>query len=402
MRKVLFIFLFLIRSSRPRFNPEVFERRDAYNYVNDPILNASTDAGTLVLPIESPSGLLHRPASLQTENSVVGLAMFSFFFAGFQRLVGSLRAANFTGNIILGVSPSISKAELAYLKSYDVTMFAVETADCDQSIYKSAPANSATDKRVGGGLMRGRCIKGLEHLKIEMGRFELARQWISDCSGCTGWTLVMDTRDAFFQRDPLVSLGDAHTASVDLMFIEEIAPHTSPVKDRRRSFVAGNVRNEIHTVPCYGRELYDKYAQRPVLNSGSVIGTRQGIMRFLNVLVDEFISKALDKKKPKCRSPFTTDQWTMNWLYYAGRFGRPEHTVTIPWGMGPVQTLGKVCVSADKKLGAGDLVQRGPDGLIVNRFDGQVAALIHQFDRCGEWIRDFMRSRPDMFARPAL
>jgi len=186
------------------------------------------------------------------------------------------------------------------------------------------------------------------------------------------------------------------------MFIEEIAPHTSPVKDRRRSFVAGNVRNEIHTVPCYGRELYDKYAQRPVLNSGSVIGTRQGIMRFLNVLVDEFISKALDKKKPKCRSPFTTDQWTMNWLYYAGRFGRPEHTVTIPWGMGPVQTLGKVCVSADKKLGAGDLVQRGPDGLIVNRFDGQVAALIHQFDRCGEWIRDFMRSRPDMFARPAL
>jgi len=144
-----------------------------------------------------------------------------------------------------------------------------------------------------------------------------------------------------------------------------------------RSFVCDNYRNEVHVVHCYGRERYstyfpciitnrgriipllfsaETYGPRPVLCSGTVIGTRRGINRFLSVLVTEFHSNN-QKDNIKCRSPFTTDQWTvsalvlilsrlalgvdrhfcqMNWLYYNGYFGRPAQTKTIPWGTGPV------------------------------------------------------------------
>ena len=183
-----------------------------------------------------------------------------------------------------------------------------------------------------------------------MARFELARQWLQACQTCTGWSMVMDTRDSFFQADPLLALGAADTAAVDLLFVEEIAPHTSPSDDPRRSFVAGNARNDAHTLGCYGPEKYRFYAERPVLCSGTIIGTRAGMRRFLSVLVDEFHSQTRRKNR-KCRSPSTTDQWTMNWLYYNGRFGHIERTTTLPWGMGPVLTVGKACIDSKKKTG---------------------------------------------------
>ena len=399
------------------FNPGVFDSKAdpqaIYQYVNDPVVVNATRVVQALPDPSHPGGLLHQPPPQLSGNTVVGLATYSFFMSGFQRLVGSLRvAANFTGNIILGVSPDISTAELGYLKSMDVTLYTIEVSDCDSRFYGPGVSSSRKkdkDKRVGGGLMRGRCVKGLEHLKIEMARFELARQWLHACPNCDGWALVMDTRDVIFQSDPLAALGDPSTAFVNLLFIEEISPHTSPIKDPRRSFVAGNSRSNAHTTPCYGHSTFDTYAQRPVLNSGTVIGTRAGIQRFLSVLVDEFTQKATRSPNKKCRSPFTTDQWTMNWLYYNGRFGEVARTATMPWGLGPVLTLGKACVGADRRMGASDIVQpqqpRGGGGggglWILNRFTGQPAAVVHQWDRCGEWVREWMRSRPDLFLLPA-
>lgn len=77
-----------------------------------------------------------------------------------------------------------------------------------------------------------------------------------------------------------------------------------------------------------------------MLNSGTILGTRQGLRRFLDVLVGEFLANK-QKTHNKCQS--VSDQWTMNWLYYNGRFGAYSKTATIPWGFGPIMTAGKVC-----------------------------------------------------------
>jgi len=99
-------------------------------------------------------------------------------------------------------------------------------------------------------------------------------------------------------------------------------------------------------------------------------------------------------------SPATTDQWTMNWLYYNGRFGEPYRTTAIPWGVGPINTVGKACITKDKTPGADDIVIRDTsNGDIINAHDGRVSAVIHQFDRCADWFKDYMSGRKSLYAK---
>lgn len=412
------LFLLLVLSARGDFTPEVLATIDSSNntgttnlgkayldYRNDPLeyIPASKARFAKAMQLEAAAAtdlLYEAPLShLGSTNAVVGLASYPYFFSGFQRLVGSLRASNYSGHIILGVSDMISTAEFEYLKSMHVTLYTVTIADCDEAVFGTTATKKSGGKSVAGQLMRGKCTRGLEHLKVEMGRFELARQWLQACATCTGWSLVLDTRDTFFQSDPLLALGEASTATVNLLFVEEVAPHTSPLKDPSRSFVAGNPRNDAHTIGCYGRDKYDHYGERPVLCSGTVIGTRAGMHRFLSVMTDEFLWQNTQKSR-KCRSPHTTDQWTMNFLYYNGRFGEEERTVTIPWGMGPVLTVGKACMDKNKKTGGTDMVPRDSQGFMLNRFEGRRAPVVHQFDRCGKWMSQWLLSKPDIFRRP--
>lgn len=223
------------------------------------------------------------------------------------------------------------------------------------------------------------------------------------------------------------------SASKDLLFVEEVSPHTLPPgTPAQRGFVAGNIRSQVHTVPCYGKSSFRHYSDRPVLCSGSVIGTRTGMLHFLSIMVTEFYANNA-KENMKCKSPHTTDQWIMNWLYYNGHFGHVERTSTLPWGLGPVLTVGKACMTEKRKTGATDLVPRshasstsaatigdadanvdvdtdssitsgadrggggGGGGLILNQYTRKVAPVVHQFDRCFPWISDFFETRQDIY-----
>ena len=74
----------------------------------------------------------------------------------------------------------------------------------------------------GKGCMRARaCVRrpavvatparrSYEDLKLEWGRYQMWLTWLEWCTECTGWTLVSDARDVFFQRSPFA--GDALTS----------------------------------------------------------------------------------------------------------------------------------------------------------------------------------------------
>lgn len=361
-------------------------------YTNDPlrvaddvISNLNDASNRKIPPFEQP---LHRAQS-PGHDAVIGLAAFPSFLNGFRRLIGSLRSTLYDGHIILGVSKDISKSEIDFLIRMDVTMYIVDIVDCDKSILQ--------DNEQIKGAIRGKCSTGLEKLKLEWGRYEMARQWINDCITCTGWTLVLDTRDTFFQDHPFRALGNPMSSSIDLFFSEELSPNTSVNMSPGRSFIAGNPRNAAHVVPCYGQEYYKIYEKKSVLCSGTIIGNKIGITRFLDVLVHEFY-KNNEKPNIKCRSPHTTDQWTMNYLYYNGYFSDYSRTLTVPWGMGQVLTVGKACMTEDRKPGAKDLIPRNHEGFLLNLYDNNnIVPIVHQFDRCSDWIIKFFNTHPDIF-----
>uniref|UniRef100_A0A7S3L505 UDP-galactopyranose mutase C-terminal domain-containing protein n=1 Tax=Amphora coffeiformis TaxID=265554 RepID=A0A7S3L505_9STRA len=362
-------------------------------------------ARALALPVDKPVGLRHE-AHPPGHNAIMGLAAYPRNMATFRLLVGSLRQNGYDGHIILGVHKDIPPAEEEYLKAMDVTYYITAFVDCDASIM---------DAGEGGGNIRGKCSEGLEKLKLEWGRFEMCRQWLKACKECTGWTLVMDTRDVFFQADPFASLPDPATnPQHDLLLIEEIAPHSNPRPDQPyRADILGQSRYVGRTEQCYGKEHFLKYFNRPVLCSGTIIGTRQGMHRFLSVLVDEFLQNN-QKPNVRCRSPHTTDQWTMNYLYYNGRFGEYSRTKTLPYGTGPIHTIGTPCINrvlpAKDRHSQKDLIlfENGNtssngtyQGLILNIHEppdseARIAPAIHQFDRCHHWINEFQKQRPEL------
>mmetsp|Transcript_19226 Transcript_19226/g.40290 ORF Transcript_19226/g.40290 Transcript_19226/m.40290 type:complete len:239 (-) Transcript_19226:1958-2674(-) len=219
--------------------------------------------------------------------------------------------------------------------------------------------------------------------------------------------MVIDTRDIFFQADPFRSLGDPDEAQHDLLFVEEIATHTNTFPDQpnRAKNLGSSPRYTSHVNPCYGKENVNAASllERPMLCSGTVIGNKSGIRRFLSKLVDEFHKN--NERGSKCRSPATTDQWTMNYLYYRGDFGYISQTKTLPWGTGPVLTVGTPCVNSlipTPNHSQKDMIEFDGDGLIVNPHEEEgavdrIAPTLHQWDRCHKWINSWFFRHTNLF-----
>lgn len=392
------------------FTPDEFRHGRHDNYVNLPNAPVDPDQDIIIQnltqqPVPPPAEtLLHQPANNilphGSNNAIVGLATYPRFLTGWKKLVGSLRNNGYDGHIIVGVNPAIPLEEREYLDAMNVTYYAVEIANCSATILDGV---SNTENAV-----RAKCSTGLEDLKLEWGRYEMARRWIHACKACTGWSMVIDTRDIFFQSDPFASLGNPTFAVHDLLFVEEVSQYTNTLLDapHRATNLGESIRYISHVEPCYGQENVKaaELIDRPMLCSGTVLGTRDGIHRFLSVLVDEF-RKNNHKGRPECRSPATTDQWTMNYLYYKGKFGFIHKTKTLPWGTGPVLTVGKPCVNSamGEKYGMSQkdmMVIDDANMLVLNPHEKEgsttrVAPTLHQWDRCRGWINPILQSQMD-------
>jgi hypothetical protein len=186
---------FFSLSIENKFNPSVLYENDLQSYRNLPSHQNPKDISSY--PIPSPSkNQIHEGGAIG-HNSIIGLALYNNFLSGFRRLVGSLRATGYNGQILLGVNPKLPKEEFEYLKRNNVTLYGVTTADCSASALNSHHEH---------GIIRGKCSEDIPDLKLEWGRFEMARRWLHECELCTGWSLLIDTRDIFFQADPVTSL----------------------------------------------------------------------------------------------------------------------------------------------------------------------------------------------------
>jgi len=413
-------------SSSTTFTPDEFQSGNIDRYINLPLTppnprrDVEIDQLTAAHVPRPAERLLHVAPTPPGNNVVLGLASYPTFMVGWTRLVGSLRNSGYDGHIIMGVNPDIPQMERDYLDKMGVTYYAIDVVNCTTTTVSSAASSTttATDGETTKNTVRAKCSRGLRDLKLEWGRYEMARRWLYHCSTCTGWAMVLDTRDVFFQSNPFstlpIILGSSNsntTTKHDLLFVEEIASYTNtiPEQSHRATNIGQSHRYIYHTEPCYGKESVraNKLLDRPMLCSGTVLGTRAGMHRFLSVLVNEFYA---NNKKPnqKCHSPGTTDQWTMNHLYYNGRFGYMHTTKTLPWGTGPVLTIGTPCVNSallgtKTKTSQKDMIQFHPlSGLILNPHekedsDTRIAPTLHQYDRCHDWIVPWFQEHESLF-----
>eukprot|EP00928_Gymnodinium_smaydae_P012134 TRINITY_DN14414_c0_g2_i6.p1 TRINITY_DN14414_c0_g2~~TRINITY_DN14414_c0_g2_i6.p1 ORF type:complete len:484 (-),score=55.77 TRINITY_DN14414_c0_g2_i6:143-1594(-) len=331
--------------------------------------------------VESP---LENDPAKRARNVVLGLAHLKDkgFGKSYKWFMSSLRAADPEVKIILGVSPHMmaeGSPALEFAQKQTVDLKRVEAIPCEEKY--GGPA------KPGGMSIRSVCVKEYPQLKMEWARFALFRDWLSACEDCLGWALVTDVRDTFFQESPFLKLGDPPkltTLSVapprpDVFLIEEWNQFNS------HWFSTASLDS------CYGEDSLQPRDSKPMLCSGTLVGSREGLLEVLTLLEDEFMRNVAEG--PRCYPPKCVDQAVLNYMYYEGLLG--ARTTTFKYGTGNVATVGTPCsrkVNGTSQHSLKDVVVLDSDGYILLA-DNSRAPVVHQYDRCHDWIMPILAKR---------
>lgn len=353
----------------------------------------------------------HVPQKWNSAKSVViGLAS-GYNLDVYKRFVGSLRATGFNGHIILGISSDPPQDVTDYLQQQNVTTKPVDIGRC--TYYNATMEN-------GKPLLNQKCATSYPQYKIQWGRFPMAKDWLLDCEECTNGVMLTDTRDAYFQSDPFAYVDNPKS----IMVFEEIFPNLTA-----SHWLAHNTVSRCRKTQLLRNESL------PMLCSGSTMGSREGILQYVNAMVEEF---DYWNSYDNCRSDMVGDDQSIhNYLYYANKL---PGAVAVPHRTGAIHVVGfqanvifrKAIVDAEEdmseeekgSMNAEDWVNRngfrvgtnkpqtnvddednawrdwlgkpslGTDladpktGLILN-FDGRPSPQVHQFDRFGHYINKF-------------
>ena len=292
----------------------------------------------------------------------------------------------------------------------NVTMYASHAAPCASPLAKAGDEFREGGKEIrrisrkgdSAEYIRKTCSENYNRLVFEWARYEMALGWLKACRNCQGWMLVCDVKDTVFQRPPFEDLPRATPSTTpDLMLFEEAYPPPLGF-DNNHWFAWGSIKN------CFGKEheheIMKSYRNKAVLCSGSTVGTREGLSRYLAAITRRYYE--LTWLGSDCTPPMAVDQPVHNWLFYTAHGYAADETerafggsplgakaVSMPFGSGPVQTVGRLCSMGEKaKLTIGSLSQVNlsvapTTGLFLNH-DGLLAPVVHQHDRCwGIWAK---------------
>jgi hypothetical protein len=362
--------------SKPYFTKEETERQR----------RTETDTGVDLADRELYAGVDFRGDSSTT--TVIALAT-NYRLDVYRRFVGSLRLSGFKGHIILGLHPNVSENILAYLHARNVTTKILRWVDCTYE--KDSSEKEDIFKKT-------TCADPYPDIKIRWSRYPLARDWLEECETCTGPVLIMDARDSYFQLDPF---GPGSPVVEGLQVFQEHVNMTTrnwlthwPIKD------------------CKGA-TYDE----PMLCSGTTVGTRAAMLRYLTIMYEEMKVWIND---PKCRFDINGDDQSIhNYLFYSGQLPFAHSIVNREGGI--VNTIGHHAAQISKRHfgalqtalnatydkvknepypGANNKTWIGPEFGLTNEdgylteFDGSLSRVVHQYDRFGLPFIAWLQKQP--------
>jgi len=314
------------------------------------------------------------------KSAVIGLAS-GYGLNVFEVFVGSLRATGYQGHIILGISKNAPKHVTDYLESQNVTMKEVVPMKGKKCTYYGELQNTghkSTDQT---------CSEDHPDIKIQWGRFPMAKKWLLECAECTSGVMLTDVRDAFFQSNPFTYKynDEPQKTPPRIMVFEEIFP---------------NVTNNHWLVKmpvesCRNSTIFNDDS-KPMLCSGSTMGSREGIIDYIDAM-----TKEMDywKATEDCRSDMVGDDQSIhNYLYYTDQL---PGAVAIPHRTGSIHVAGVQAAiineleKEEAKNSTGEMEKRDwrnwlrsdYDGLFdpktgqILNLDGKPSPQVHQFDR---------------------
>lgn len=309
-----------LQTNEPKIKRSMLNQQQQKHQNKDNILSPTprpkvltTEAGVNV----SDASLYEVTDTVQNDDdsrasaTVMGMAT-NYDLSVYQRFVGSLRATGYIGNIILGIDHSTVATTpdeiIQYLTQQNVTIHTVEWTNCTyynkrNPFFQNLPP----------------CIKEYPNIKPRWSRFPLLARWLQACDTCTGPVLLTDVRDVYFQQDPFVNT----TIQGLQVFQEDPRITTAHWITSRPIGQCKNLkfRNDM-----------------PMLCSGTTVGTRVAMLKYLEVMYAEMNVWAASKE---CRVSIDgDDQAIHNYLFYTGQLPFAKSIPNRSGGI--VNTVGKI------------------------------------------------------------
>ena len=351
-----------------------------------PLISSNTNKENIV----TPSEVFVSSSGDSSSATVLGVAT-GYNVDVFKIFVGSLRRSGFLGHIILGVADDVSTDVLDYFKARNVTAKVLRKANCTFAPWydgNKTILDQRKQEHIEDYESLTTCVHPYTNIKSRWVKYPLARDWLEECKTCTGPVLISDIRDVYFQADPF---GPGSPKIEGLQVFEEHQNLTTD--DWLVSWPADACKNTSFT--------------KPMLCSGTTIGTREAMIDYLNAMYNEMKIWISTKE---CRLwTIADDQSIHNILFYAGKLA---NAVAIPLGHGIVNTVGvetalifeehveKWAVQNITRWDGADYMQlegatdrswigtkyrlTDEDGYFINK-DGTRSHVIHQFDRTNVW-----------------
>jgi len=288
--------------------------------------------------------------------------------------VHSLRHNHYTGAIVLGVAADLPESERNWMKRNKVTAREVNVTTCK------------------GG--RGLCDAMDDRIPMALARFMWYRTWLVQ-GGYTGYVLVADVRDVFFQADPFANLLVDHLRPYVQVAREFGYDDPIEVKADKGKMMGSTIARSGFTrgwiQGCLGSKALNNVIEMPVLCSGSTVGTRLGMERYLEIM-EKQIRESMATGNPGCYA-YGVDQGFHNYLIHTRVLeGATDLEIDSPEIGSPSQilmTIGTMCVPPPSRKGKENppdhsydkVLPRDKEGYVIRK-DGSKAPLVHQHDRC--------------------
>lgn len=190
-------------------------------------------------------------------------------------------------------------------------------------------------------------------------RHKIYKEFLENNYPTINHVLITDTRDVVFQDDPF-----NHEITTELEFFLE-----------SEKYINCNCNGQWWIGGIYGNEVLSKMANEYIACAGTTIGTRSGILFYLDSIISEIDRMINLRGEYSQQSNPVVDQPCHGYLIYNDHF--PNHKKYLS-GFGPVATM-----NFHKNMNFND-------GNLMNE-DGSLVSLVHQWDRTGQYKEIFYR-----------
>lgn len=178
--------------------------------------------------------------------------------------------------------------------------------------------------------------------------------------------LLADVRDVFFQSNPFLDL--PNNKEYLYMFTEDPAV-TIDIEEHHIRMISR----------LFGAAELDKFKDKKIICSGTILGTRNKMMIFLDIFARYLVE--IKNKNPNICFEMLLDQVITNHACYLQRFG---DEIEIKNNGDIVGTIGH-CITHPNHSGDMKL-----DGDVIY-LDGKIPAIIHQYDRSPDLFAHFSK-----------